>query len=177
MSALEKMLDYILESWLPTKLTILISGSTILLTLLAIGLPEYLQKIDIQLSKEITLLLRIVVPLSLLYLGTFWVLLLVLRYYKSEKTDESKTRKLSADSIKILKMIAVFESSSLDTPHCSMPFNELSTAKNLGYTPQQIRFHVEQLEAAKCVSVNPWMDEVSLLPNGRALLHKKKLLC
>ena len=177
MSVLQKTQDHILEFWLPTRLTILIAGSTILLTLLAIGLPEYLQKIGIQLSEEKTLLLRMVVPLSLLCLGTFLVLLLVLRYYKSEKTNESKILKLSADSIEILRMIAVFESSPLDSSHCSMPFKELATAKNLGYTPQQIRYHVEQLEAAKCVSINPWMDEVSLSPNGRTLLHKKKLLC
>ena len=68
---LQKTLDHILESWLPTKLTILISGSTILLALLAIGLPEYLQKIDTILSPERKLLLRIVSPLSLLFLGTF----------------------------------------------------------------------------------------------------------
>jgi hypothetical protein len=85
-SALQKIQDYILESWLPTKLTILIAGSTISLTLLAIGLPEYLQKISIQLSAEKTLLLRIVVPLTLLYLGTFIVLLLVLRHCKSLKS-------------------------------------------------------------------------------------------
>lgn len=176
MSVLEKMQDYILESWLPTKLTILIAGSSISLVALSVGLPEFLQVIlGHPLQEERKLLLRTVAPLSLLCLGTFWVLLLVLRHYKSEKTDEIKIKKLSTDSIEILRMIPVFEP-SLDKSYCSVPFHELYTATNLGYTPQEIRYHIEQLEGANCVSVIPF-TEVSLTPRGRALLYEKKLLC
>lgn len=175
MSALEKMQDYILESWLPTKLTILIAGSSISLALLSIGLPEFLQGMGYRLPPEKTLLLRIVGPLSLLCLGTFWVLLLVLRHYKSEKTDGIKIKKLSTDAIEILRMIPVFEP-SLDKSYCSVPFHELYTATNLGYTPQEIRYHIEQLEDANCVTVIPF-TEVSLTPKGRTLLYEKKLLC
>lgn len=86
MSVLQKTLDHILESWLPTKLSILIAGSTILLSLLAIGLPECLHRINIQLTADKMLLLRISVPITLLFLGTFTVLLLVIHHYKSIKS-------------------------------------------------------------------------------------------
>lgn len=109
---LKKTMDYILESWLPTKLTILIAGSTILLTLLAIGLPEYLQKIDILLTEERRLLLRIVAPLGLLFLGTFSVLLLVLNHGKSGKEHNingtEKHIKIEALSYNQVKVLDVF---------------------------------------------------------------------
>lgn len=83
---LQKLRDYILESWLPTKMSILIAGSSISLAALSIGLPEFLQTImGHQLQPEKTLLLRIVAPLSILCVGTFAVLLLVVHHCKSIK--------------------------------------------------------------------------------------------
>lgn len=80
---LQKLQDYILESWLPTKLSILIAGSSISLAALSIGLPEFLQTITgYPLQQEKTLLLRIAMPLVILFLGTLIVLLLVMRHYK-----------------------------------------------------------------------------------------------
>ncbi|MBK5275629.1 MAG: hypothetical protein JJE30_11325 [Desulfuromonadales bacterium] len=94
--SLQKMLDYTLEFLLPTKLTALIAGSTISLAGLSIWFPEFLQKISIQLTPEKTLLLRIAMPLSLLFLGTFIVLLFVLKYYKSEAHLAPLKEQLSA---------------------------------------------------------------------------------
>lgn len=94
--SLLKLQDYILESWLPTKLSILIAGSSISLAALAIGLPEFLQKIvGHPLQPEKTMLLRIVVPLTILLIGTFSVLLLVIRHFKAipKKSDETEPGK------------------------------------------------------------------------------------
>lgn len=82
-----KLYDSILEDWLPTPRSILTAGSTISLTLLSIGLPEYLQKIGIKFTVEKTLLLRTVAPLMILCAGTFIVLLLVVLHYKSVKSS------------------------------------------------------------------------------------------
>lgn len=91
MNPFQKIQDYILESWLPTKLSILIAGSSIPLAALSVGLPEFLQKImEHPLQPEKTLLFRLVVPLVILYLGTFIVLILVVKHYKKSKSIKNK---------------------------------------------------------------------------------------
>ena len=94
--SLKKLQDYILESWLPTKLSILIAGSSISLAALSIGLPEFLQTIiGHPLQAEKTLLLRIVVPLAILCLGTFIVLLLVVRHCNHLKISQNQQNLLA----------------------------------------------------------------------------------
>lgn len=74
--------DNILKSWLPTIWSRLIAGSTIVTTGATLYLPEFLQKYGIQSSRENTLLIRATVPLSILWIGTLLVLLLVLHHFK-----------------------------------------------------------------------------------------------
>lgn len=75
--------DDILKLWLPTKWSVLIMGLTIASAVVAIYLPEFLQRYDIPLSKEKTLLIRVSVPLLILWIGTFFVLLVVLHHFKT----------------------------------------------------------------------------------------------
>lgn len=72
-------LDQILESWLPTRWSRVIAGLTIVIAGASIALPEFLQKFDIQLSKGNIVLIRVAVPLLILWLGTLVVLLIVVQ--------------------------------------------------------------------------------------------------
>lgn len=201
---LQKTLDHILESWLPTKLTILITGSTILLTLLAIGLPEYLQKIDIILPPERKILLRIVAPISLLFLGTFIVLLLVVNHLKTLREIHSKeiadiknlhqreTEKLgnkfiqnagplsslSEQCVAILQLIAISENEYKKTAGYQDYYvlSEVTFHRNLEISPQKLRFLLEQLLSADCISRYPSGKFGGLKPKGRSLLNDKGLL-
>lgn len=84
-------LDQILESWLPSKWSRLIAGLTIVTAGASIALPEFLQKLDIQLSKGNIVLIRIAVPLLILWLGTLIVLLIVVQH-SGKPTSEFKNR-------------------------------------------------------------------------------------
>ncbi len=73
----------ILEEWLPTKLSRLIAAASLSLAIGAIFLPESLSTIQVQLSKETALLVRLVAPLSICLVGSFSVLVCVARYSRS----------------------------------------------------------------------------------------------
>lgn len=136
---LQKMLDYTLESCLPTKLSILIAGSSISLAALAIGLPEYLQKMGLPLREEKTLLLRIVAPLTLLYLGTFIVLLLVMKH---SKTYKKQILELKNDSNQLTLKYGVYwdrEGNSY-CPKCKTPTSQTEWATCMN----------RQFQALKC---------------------------
>jgi hypothetical protein len=83
-----KYLTEFLESWLPTKWSRWIAALTLVLLLPSTYLPEFLQRYDIQLSKEKILLIRGSVPLLILLLGSFSILLIVVRHYNTLKTPK-----------------------------------------------------------------------------------------
>jgi hypothetical protein len=86
----QKIYDSILEEYLPSRWSIWIAGLTPTLAFAAIFLPDFLQKIGIPPTKEYILPLRIGLPLLILFLGTFVVLLLVVRHARTTK-DLKKT--------------------------------------------------------------------------------------
>ena len=81
-------LDQILEVWLPTRWSRLTAGLSITSGTGAIFLPEFLKLLCIQLSDHTILLLRIAVPLLIWLFGTFLVLLMVVQYSKTLKTQK-----------------------------------------------------------------------------------------
>ena len=82
------LIDQFLEACLPTKWSRLIAGLTIVTVGVTTYLPEFLQKYDIQLTKEKILLIRVTAPLLILLLGTFLVLLMVVQHYKNIKSQK-----------------------------------------------------------------------------------------
>ena len=72
-------LDQILELWLPTKQSRAIAVSCISLGLLAIGLPEFLQKFGAKFQAQEILLIRTTAPLTIWLIGSLSVLVLMRR--------------------------------------------------------------------------------------------------
>lgn len=89
--AFRKIYDSIIEEWLPTKWSRWIAGLTPSIAIGGIFLPNLLQKIDILPTPEQTLLIRLSLPPTILFIGTFIVLLLVVFHCKSLKTTQLKT--------------------------------------------------------------------------------------
>ena len=75
--------DEILEWWLQTKWSRVAASIKTALTISSIYLPNFLDSIGITLTPQKTLLIRSSMPPLLLFLGTFVVLLIVVRYFKS----------------------------------------------------------------------------------------------
>lgn len=78
----------ILEDWLPTKWSRRVAVLTPTLATGGLFLPNFLNTIDLPLSKEASLLLRISLSLTPLLVGTFLILLLVIRHFSLEKKKE-----------------------------------------------------------------------------------------
>ncbi len=103
-------------------------------------------------------------------------LLYKLKKKNDELNDEDRLiKKLHTNSLEILRAIAVFEP-PFDNNYRSIPLSDLAATKNLGFTSQEITYHLDQLKSAHCININP-LNDVSLTPKGRALLYEKKLLC
>jgi len=85
----QKIYDSILEEWLPTKWSRWIGGLTPSLATGGIFLPNFLQKIDIHPTSEQTLLIRLSLPPTILFLGSFIILLIVVHHYKFLKNSIS----------------------------------------------------------------------------------------
>jgi predicted transcriptional regulator len=116
-----KIYDSILEEWLPTKWTRWIAGLTSSIAIGGIFLPNFLQKIDIHPTPEQTLLIRMSVPPTICFVGTFIVLLLVVSHCKSIKLTQLQTHQqtkpvedLDPVTEKILKLL--FQ----EGPECSV---------------------------------------------------------
>lgn len=78
----------ILEDWLPTKWSRWVAVLTPMLATGGLLLPNFLNTIDLPLSKEASLLIRISLSLTPLLVGTFLILLLVVRHFALEKKKE-----------------------------------------------------------------------------------------
>ncbi|GFO62563.1 hypothetical protein M1B72_20820 [Geomonas paludis] len=84
-----KLLDPILEVWLPTKWSRWAVGVTILLATFATRLPEFLPLAGYTLLDQQKLLVQILAPTLICLIGTFIVLNLVVRHSKSLKETHS----------------------------------------------------------------------------------------
>ena len=177
---LQKLQDYILESLLPTKLTTLIMGSTISLTLLSIGLPNFLQTLDIQLSAEKTLLLRITAPLGILCVGTLIVLLLVVRHCNNLKTAQNQQSLLpSKQDEKPEEKISVTE---MHEKIMELLFQKPSTVENicntLKLTKEETNFYLFDLYQHSMVSApTPYAsgpEEWRICQGGREYVMDKR---
>lgn len=179
--ALQKLQDHILESLLPTKLTTLIMGSTISLTLLSIGLPNFLQTLDIQLSAEKTLLLRITAPLGILCVGTLIVLLLVVRHCNHIKITQNQQPLLTPITSK-----EEFEEKAIVTDThekvMEMLFQKPSTVENicktLNLTKEETNFYLFDLYKHSMVSAPaPYAsgpEEWRICQGGREYITDKR---
>jgi hypothetical protein len=93
----QKIYDSVLKDWLPTKWSRWIAGLTPSTATGGIFLPNLLQKIDIHPTPEQTLLTRLSLPPTILFVGTFIVLLLTVRHFKSPQKQPNKeeTKKIN----------------------------------------------------------------------------------
>ena len=98
-----------------------------MLTGVSTRLPEFLLKYDIELSKEKTLLIRITVPLLILWIGTFIILILIVRYLKTLNShpnifqDPTPEPKLSKPTLEIL----IFFGRQNDVPLTTQQLSEI----------------------------------------------------
>ena len=140
----------ILENWLPTKWSRLIAGSTTTLVPISVALPEFLQRFDIQLSKENTLLIRVSVPLVLLWIGTFLVLLIVVQHSKTLKSQKQPQLPMPLPAAKP----AVLPKEQLDILILLSKQGELFTfqiAKLLDISEDIAKYHLQELRKKQFV--------------------------
>lgn len=102
--SLRKIYNSILEEYLPTRWSIWLAGLTPTLAFASIFLPDFLQKIGIPPKGAYTLSLRIGLPLTILFVGTFVVLLLVIRYWNATKVEHSKNQDQAKINLKDFKI-------------------------------------------------------------------------
>ena len=174
------LLDPFLEAWLPTKWSRLIAGLSIVLTAAAIALPEFLQKFDIQLSKEKILLIRVSVPLLILWLGTFFVLLMIVQHYKTLKSQKqphssmsmlaTKQAALPKEQVDIL--LCIFEKTG-DT----LTFE---IVQSLNVSEDIAKYHLQELckkqFISKSLPVLPGQHSWNINDKGKKYLIENKLI-
>lgn len=174
-----KIYDSILEEWLPTKWTKWIAGLTSSIAIGGIFLPNFLQKIDIHPTPEQTLLIRLSVPPTICFVGTFIVLLLVVRHCKSLKSTQSQPKEtgeeiqLDEPKVNILKLL--FERNELTME---------DIARVLSFQHQTAKYHLEELKSAKMVD-NNWSRNIDqskfhefwkIMQPGRKYLHANGII-
>lgn len=86
----QKYLDQFLESWLPTRWSQGIMGVTILLSLGVLIQPDFLIRLGFHQTVEQIQLIRQILPLMILFLGTFLTLLLVINHHKNITPTKNK---------------------------------------------------------------------------------------
>jgi hypothetical protein len=94
----------ILESWLPTTWSRRTAVASIPIAVGAFFLPEFLRLLYIETSRCTTLLIRIGTPLLVLLFGTFAVLLMVVQYSKTLKSEKAPSLLMPPLSPKINKL-------------------------------------------------------------------------
>lgn len=90
--ALQKIIDSVLAEWLPTLWARSIAALTISLSPSSLFLPDLLQSVGLKLSEKIALLIRWTAPPTILFAGTFFVLILVVRYSRSSQQPQEKSK-------------------------------------------------------------------------------------
>jgi len=137
-----------LESWLPTKWSRWVTALTIMLTGVSIGMPEFLLKFDIKLSKENTLLIRVSVPLLILFLGTLIVLLIIVQYSKVLKVQKQPA---SAPPEPMTKLPKLQESILLHIHrHISGSFT-FQITKSLNMSETIAKYHLQELHKSNFI--------------------------
>lgn len=93
MSALD---EFVKES-LPTSLSRAVVGVTLSSSLASVFLPEFLQKIGMNIAGAETILFRISVTSTILWVGTLVTLVIVVRHFSSNKKEPTNTSFLLED--------------------------------------------------------------------------------
>lgn len=93
MSALD---DFVKES-LPTTLSQAVAVVTLSSALASVFLPEFLQKIGMNIARTETLLFRISVVSTILWIGTLFTLAIVVRHFSSNQKEPTHTSFLLED--------------------------------------------------------------------------------
>jgi hypothetical protein len=92
-----------------------------------------------------------------------------------KKIDPRAT--LSEKSVSMLQSVAKYENHlKMHNPGGFFIVDELEFSKALELSPQEIKYHLEQLELAGCIEEYPSGNYGGLTSKGRELLHEEGLL-
>lgn len=155
-------LDEILKLSLPTRLSRWISAGTIALAVTSFGVPEIIVKMGTPIPTRADLLLRIAAATTVLFVGTFVVLVLVLRYLREVKLNPKSAflQQINLDRgeplLSILAVIARNYSQEMETTPKAIAA-ELAIDENVVLAHMR-KYHNEQYITYRSGGAEPTID-------------------
>lgn len=106
--------DQILKVWLPTRWSRGVAAITPVLAGSSLYLPNFLDSMHLKLSEQTSLLLRLSLPPTILFLGTLLILSLVVCHFKNANKNNDQDIKLNDMQEKILNLLFAKKSKQED---------------------------------------------------------------